>query len=258
MNRIITPSSLVMLLALACGSESAEQRERVSGAETTDMESGMAADLVKVTYKAQGVDGAEGSKCDYDRSWLQVTNLKEPIRTMVNEALDHDPRKALDACKNSGRFEGGYTKLDANTAGVLSVVYHFENFQNGAAYSDIAPTNLDLTTGKYITLAQVIDAAGKDLVVASCTNQWRQAALAQGEATGLTVTDEPCKEALTLYPGQDNEQFSLSPAGILVHIDAHIPRYSLKLLPADGFLVPWSDILRASVLAGPAKRLSGT
>lgn len=241
-------------MLLACGSERTEERNSLASKSNTDIENGLEAKLVVVTYRATDVEGVEGARCDYDRSWLEVTNLAEPIRTSLNAALNHDPRHAVGACKNSAKFVGGYTKLDANSVGVLSLVYHFDNVQYGATNSESVPTNLDLMTGEVILLDAVLDAAGKQVLVDGCTSQWKQAAESGGDATA--AADAHCKDALTLFPGQTTEQFTLSSSGVWVHIEGQVPRYNQKLLPPDGFLVPWSA-LTPSILAGPAKRLSG-
>lgn len=240
---------------VACGSESAETRERVTDAASANLEAGLAADLVKVSYKAHAVDGVGGATCDYDRSWLQATNLTEPVRSALNAALDRDPRSAVDACKNSARFSGGYSTVTSNADGALSLVYHFDTVQNGTRYVDIVPVNLDLTSGKFITLSTLLDTAGRDVLIASCTAQWQKLALAEG--TPDIATEEACRESLTLYPGEESEHFSFSKAGIYVHIDAHVPANAQHMIPAGGFLVPWSE-LRGNVMTGPAKRVAAS
>lgn len=246
--------TIVLLASLfACGSTNGETRERIENSATQEIEQGLSAELVKVSYTAEGVEGTEGAKCDYARSWLQVTNLTDSLRDSINAALDHDPRHTVKACKNFARFEGGVATIEANTRGVLSVVYRFDTIQYGDTYSELALANLDLKSGNSIPLSDVVDPSGVELLIARCDEQWAERAREQGDPEARK--DFHCRKALTGQSGQANEQFSLSPAGVVVRIDREVPRGARRLLPQGGFVIPWAD-LKASRTGAAAWRLA--
>ncbi|MFO0666616.1 MAG: hypothetical protein U0174_21855 [Polyangiaceae bacterium] len=233
-------SAVALLALVACGSTDGEVRERIENPAVEEAAQGLSADLIRVTYTAQGVPGVEGAKCDYERSWLQIANLTESLRSSLNVFLDHDPRQATGACKNSARYEGGSAVIASNTKGVLSVIYTFDTVQYGDVYSEISLANLDLKTGKPITILDVVDASGVEFIISQCEAAWTDLTKQQGDARAFKP--HHCRQALMDKLGEANEQFSLTTAGVVVHLDRQVSRDARHMLPEKGFLMPWSSL----------------
>ncbi|MFO0664104.1 MAG: hypothetical protein U0174_09135 [Polyangiaceae bacterium] len=241
--------------------EAAEEGESVPGASDSDITSGAAAKLLKVSYK-KAVTSTDGtnSKCNYDISWLSVSSkstISAAARTALNTALYYGPKTPDLACSDPGfEIEGGYSKVSVNASGVLSVEYNHASYSNGAAHPNTTSMtiNLDVKTGKWITLGDILTDAGKKTLLESCKKQWQ--ATITAEAQDIEQNGE-CEGATTLATGQKTESFTIEPTGLRIHIDNQLP-HAFVALAGEGFLVKWADLgagLKAgSVVKGLAKR----
>ena len=258
-------ASLLLVASLplmACASSDdvtpeGEPGDDVSGASDADITSGAAAKLIKKTYKTT-VTATGGVKCTYDISWLTVTNLSTSVRTAVNTALYFGPKTPDFTCEAPGlEVEGGYSKYSVNSFGVLSLMYGNFQMGTGAAHPNtiVKPVNLNLTTGKAILLADLLNAEGKKTMLESCKTQWKAHTTAQGEPD--FGGPEACDGALSVDEYQTTEQFTIEKTGLRVHLDNQLP-HVIVALAGDGFLVTWAQLgngLKAnSAVKGFAKR----
>lgn len=242
----------------ACASSDAvpesegEEAGDVSGASDADITSGASAKLTKVTYKKTvPVAGSASARCTYDISWLTVSNLSSSVRTALNTALYYGPKKTDLACEDpGGEVEGGYSKVSVNSSGVLSLAYGHYQMSNGAAHPNtfVTPINLNLSTGKWITLADILTAEGKKTLIDGCAKQWKAHATAEGEAD-FAQDGSVCEGALTLGTNK-TEAFTIEKDGLRVHVDNQLP-HAIAALAGEGFLVTWSE-LGTGVKAGSA------
>lgn len=253
---------LASLPLMACASSDntapadEDQGTDVSGASNDDLTSNAAAKLMKQTYK-KTVTIAGGVKCTYDISWLTVTNLTATARAAVNTALYYGPKAPALTCEDPGlEAEGGYSKYSVNSGGVLSLAYGHYQMMNGAAHPDtfITPINLNLATGKYITLSQLVNADGKKTLLAACKATWKQIT-STPDAADFAET-EVCEGALTFDPQTaKSESFVIEKTGIRILIDNQLP-HAIVALAGDGTLVTWDKLGAGLIKGSPVKTLA--
>lgn len=260
--KIVHLALLVSLPLMACASSDntapadEDQGTDVSGASNDDLTSNAAAKILKHTYKKTITTP---DKCVYDISWLTVSNLTPAARTAANTALYYGPKQADMACGDPGQtVEGGYTKYSVNSGGVLSLSYSFYQEGNGAAHpnSFLVPINLDLKTGKWITLKNVVNEAGMKTLLDACKATWKQ--ITSTPDASDFADSQPCEGALTFDPQYaKSESFVIEKTGIRVLIANQLPHVILALA-GEGTLVTWdklgAGLITGSVVKGLAKR----
>lgn len=233
----------------------------MSGATQADLSQGKAAKLTRRDYKQSGVKGTGGAVCDYDVSWVTVTNLSPSVRNLLNGWLLGGPNAKDATCKDTSMtLEGGYQKNEVNAGGVLSVVYRFSQYTDGTAHPEnvTLPFNLDLGTGKPIELADILTDAGRKTFTENCTKQLRAAGVAGGVPDLAEESPNACEFGLAPVASHYRaEAFSITKQGLRAQLDSFVARAYLPLLPADGFLIEWKELGAGLKSASPVKDLAG-
>lgn len=218
------------------------------------------ATLLTETFK-KTVRGPVDTKCvfnvTYARALAPAGSPSSPtvvIGKFLNAALYYGEQNPENRCDESMTVTGGFKEAAVNEGYVLSVLYRFEASYDGMPGEFIKPINLNLSTGKPIALSDLLTAAGKQKLIARCDAQFKAELEAQDASSPRL--EGVCKNAVTMTDTQKTEDFTITKAGIRVHVDRHLD-HADSPLAGEGFLVKWSELGTGLKAASPVKALAG-